>query len=102
VGAVSVRNNYLKASVRTVIEDVSVSEIIDQEQAIYPRLRDAFEALKWSLSHRPEDGELLDDLHWLYKQSGDREHKIPALVVIYIFDDWQVQIKFVLVRVPSV
>jgi hypothetical protein len=87
---------------RTVIEEISVSDIIDKEQARYPRLFDAFDALKWWLSHRPDSGELLDDINWLYKQSGNAKQNIPALVVIYTFDARQVTIKFVLVRIPSI
>ena len=38
---------------RTVIEELNVCEIIDKEQAIYPRLEAAYDALKWWLSHVP-------------------------------------------------
>jgi len=88
--------------VRTVIEHVRVSEIIDKEQEIYPRLGDAFEALKWWLSHLPDSGELIDDTNWLFKQDGDHEHNIPTLVVIYTFDFNYVEINFVLVRIPPI
>ena len=87
---------------RTVIEDIHVSEIIDKEQEIYPRLGDAFEALKWWLAHVPDSGELIDDMHWLYKQDGDREQNIPTLVVVYTFSPNFVEIKFVLVRIPTI
>ncbi len=86
---------------RTVIESNIVSEIIDKEQAIYPRLRDAFEALKWRLAHAPDDGELLDEMHWIFKQDGNHEFKIPTVVVIYTFDVNTVSLMFVLVKVPS-
>ena len=55
---------------RTVIEAQIVSNVIDSEQEIYPRLEDAFDALKWWLAHVPESGEIIDDLHWLYKQNS--------------------------------
>ena len=87
---------------RTVIEETRVSEIIDKEQELYPRLGDAFEALKWWLSHVPESGELIDDVHWLFKQDGDLAHNIPTLVVIYTFDSAYVEIRFVLVRIPPI
>jgi hypothetical protein len=86
---------------RTVIEEVAVSEVIDREQSIYPRLADAFDALKWWLAHVPESGEIIDDVNWLYKQKGNREQKIPALVVIYTFDHRCVTISHVLVRIPT-
>jgi hypothetical protein len=88
--------------VRTVIEDVIVSQIIDAESEIYVRLWDAFEALKWTISHAPERGMLIDDLHWLYRQDGEREINIPTIVVIYTFTPDEVRIKFVLVKIPTV
>jgi hypothetical protein len=87
---------------RTVIEEESVSSVIDKEQELHPRLGEAFDALKWWLSHRPETGELLDDINWLYKQEGDRIAKIPSLIVVYTFDHQCVILKFILVRVPTV
>ena len=87
---------------RTVIEDEIVSEVIDRERQIYPRLGEAFEALKWWLAHVPDSGEIIDDLHWLYKQRGNKRLNIPALVAIYTFDDDDVWIKFILVRIPTV
>ncbi|HEV2493249.1 MAG TPA: hypothetical protein VG204_09285 [Terriglobia bacterium] len=87
---------------RTVIEAEIVSEVIDREQEIYPRLNDAFEALKWWLAHEPESGEIIDDLHWMYKQKGNKQRNIPALVAIYTFDEDTVSIEFILVRVPII
>jgi hypothetical protein len=87
---------------RTVIEDECVSTVIDLEQAIYPRLGDAFEALKWWLARRPDSGVLLDDINWICRQHGDRGQNVPSLVAIYTFDHRNVVIKFVLVRLPSV
>ena len=84
----------------TVIEEIRVSEIIDKEREIYPRLDEAWEALKWWLARRPDSGVLLDDIHWLFKQIGDPEAKIPTLVVIYRWDEFVV-IDHVLVRIPS-
>ena len=86
---------------RTVIESDIVSTVVDKEQAIYPRLEDAFDALKWWLAHVPESGELIDDLNWLYKQLGNRKANIPALVVIYTFDHQYVELKFILIQIPS-
>lgn len=85
---------------RTVIEDPIVSEIIDREGATYPRLTDAFDALKWWLSRAPDSGEPVDDLNWLFKQSGDLGIQLPDLVVIYTFNAQCVTLKFILVRLP--
>ena len=85
---------------RTVIEEPSVTDKIYAETEIYPRLDEAFEALKWWLARKPESGYLLDDYNWLYKQKGDHTAKIPALVVIYTFDRSTVQLLHILVRLP--
>ena len=86
----------------TIIEEQEVSNVIDSECAVYPRLEDAYDALKWWLCRRPESGELLDDINWIYKQRGDKRAKIPALVVIYTFNSYYVTLKYILVRIPPV
>jgi hypothetical protein len=85
----------------TVVEAVQVSEKIDAEVALYPRLEDAWDAFKWWLSHDPESGELIDDYHWLYKQRGNRVLNVPALVAIYTFDANEVVILSLLLRLPT-
>ncbi len=86
--------------IRTVIEAGPISIQIDAEGSIYPRLEEAFDALTWWLARNPESGELLDDYYWLYKQSGNRDLNIPALVVIYTFDANEVELISLLVRLP--
>lgn len=86
---------------RTVIESLEVSEIVDAQREIYPRLDDAFDALRWWLSHDPESGEIIDDINLLYKQKGDPDQNIPALVVIYTFNDWQVLLMHILIQIPT-
>ena len=86
---------------RTVIEEVAVSAKIDAETSIYRRLEEAFDALKWWLSHRPDTGELIDDYHWIYKQQGNRDLKIPALVALYTFSEDEVEILSILIRIPT-
>ena len=85
---------------RTVIESNQVAEVVDAHSAMYPRLADAFEGLKWFLARTPEAGYLLDDLHWLYKQKGNASVNIPSLVVIYTFDPFNVELMHILIRLP--
>jgi hypothetical protein len=85
----------------TVVEDLTVSAKIDAETSIYERLEEAFDALKWWLAREPESGELLDDYHWIYKQRGNRDLHIPALVALYTFNDHQLEILSILVRLPT-
>ena len=87
-------------NILTVVENISVQEVVDAEQAIYNRLHEAVDALKWWLAREPESGELIDDVNWLYMQDGDGAANIPALVVVYTFDAYQVVVKHILVRIP--
>ena len=91
----------MTSRLRTVIEDGSVSDKIDAEIAIYVRLEDAFDALKWWLARRPDSGEAQGEQHWLYKQKGDPKANIPALAVLYTFDDDEAVILSVLVMLPD-
>jgi hypothetical protein len=75
--------------------------VVDAEQAIYPRLGEAFDALKWWLARQPESGEIIDDVNWLYMQDGDARTNIPALVVVYTFNSREVELKHILVRIPG-
>jgi len=88
-------------TIRTVIENFSVSEVLDAEQTVYPRLEEAFDALKWWLAREPDSGEIIDDVNWLYMQDGDKEVGIPALVVVYTFNASHVELKHMLIRIPS-
>jgi hypothetical protein len=81
--------------IRTVIENASVSEIIDEGQSVYHRLEDAVDALKWWLARVPESGEIIDDVNWLYVQDGDKDVNIPSLVVVYTFDAREVVLKHI-------
>ena len=88
--------------IRTVIENYRVTDVIDLEQSIYPRLEDAFDALKWWLARVPESGELIDDKNWLFMQDGNERVNIPALVVVYTFNHSVVELKHLLVRIPKI
>jgi hypothetical protein len=72
------------------------------ESSIYRRMEEAFEALKWWLARVPESGSIVDDYFWVYKQKGNRELNIPALVVLYTFDSDEVHLFSLLVKLPTV
>lgn len=42
-----------------------LSDVIEKDRAIYPRLEDAVDALKWWLAHAPDSGAIVDDVNWL-------------------------------------
>jgi hypothetical protein len=91
----------MSRTIRTVVENWSVAEVIDQGQETFPRLDEAMDALKWWLSRVPESGEIIDDCNWLYMQDGDRRVNIPALIVVYTFNAREVLLKHILIRIPS-
>jgi len=84
--------------IRTVVENTSVSDVIDDGQSAYPRLENAIDALKWWLARVPESGEIIDDVNWLYVQDGDRDVNIPSVVVVYTFDSREVVLKHIQLR----
>src|SRR5258708_5510362 len=84
---------------RTIVTEHRVTEIIDAESAIHPRLAEAFDGLEWRLSRTPEAGYRLDDRHYIYRQDGDPKMKYPGLLVLYTFTLDQVHILAVQVQV---
>lgn len=87
--------------IRTVVEERSVTEKVYAEGSFYPRLEEAYDALTWYLARRAEEGELVDDYYWIYKQKGNRELKIPALVALYTIDHDSVTIHSLLLKLPT-
>ena len=86
---------------RTVIEGLRVSSKIDVECSNYPRLEEAYDALKWWLAHEPDSGDTLTDYWWVCEQKGDADANIPTLGALYSFDDNEVYIAAVLIRLPT-
>jgi hypothetical protein len=70
---------------------LAVTQILEAERSLYPRLIDACEALTWRLARRPDsDAYLIDEKHWVYKQVGSKKH----------IDNFQVTILHIQVVVP--
>jgi hypothetical protein len=61
---------------------------------------DAYEALTWRLARRAENGYLLDEKQWVYKQAGSKKHNVPGLIALYIIDNFQVTVLSIQVVVP--
>lgn len=87
---------------RTIISARGVTEIIDAESAIHPRLTESFEGLEWRLCRAPETGYQIDDRHYIYRQEGDTRMNYPGLLVLYTFTDDEVYLLAVQVQVPRV
>ena len=69
---------------RTVIEGLRASDKIDRESSIYPRLEEAYDALKWWLAREPNSGEPINDSWWVCEQKGDLSANIPTLGAIVV------------------
>ena len=91
----------MRKPLRTVIESQNVTHVVYMHTSIYRRMEEAFDALKWWLARVPESGSIIDDYYWIYKQRGNRDLNIPALVVVYTFNADEVEIFSLLVRLPS-
>lgn len=81
---------------RTIIEAQAATEAIDAGCAEYPRLEEAWEALKWLLARSaakigraPRSG---DPRLRLYVQSGDGLANVPAIWIVYVLEDESVEI----------
>lgn len=74
---------------RTVKEERAVTDYIKNKIKDYPRIEDAFEACKWRLARRPEDGEQVKNPFFIIKSedfSNFDDVKMPPLRVLYSFD----------------
>ena len=86
---------------RTVVEGLRVSSKIDAEGSRYPRLEEAYDALKWWLAHEPNSGDAITDYWWACEQKGDSRANIPTLGALYSFDEDEVYIASILIRLPE-
>jgi plasmid stabilization system protein ParE len=81
---------------RTVVESEAAAAAIDAGCKTYPRLDEAWEALKWLLARSaatigrpPRSG---DPRLRLYVQSGDRIANVPSIWIVYILHEEEVEI----------
>jgi len=76
------------AVMRDVFEEHEVRKIIDAATTRYRRLEDAYEGLKWRLSHEPQNGVLIPGYsspRFLYKIDPPNE-ELPIILALYEFD----------------
>lgn len=77
-----------------VREVKTVSQAIEADLQNHPRLRDAFEGLKWVLGREPERGVRISGTKnpiRVYQQAS-RGEGIPTIEVLYVLDDDLVEI----------
>lgn len=82
-------------SFRTIIEEDSVVEKLAEISKLYPRVEDLFDALKWRLARKPEDGIpiLKPDFLVIKTDLLDIQNgSVPVIRVLYSFTEDQVNI----------
>lgn len=71
---------------RTVVPENEVTDTIDRECEVYPRLEEAWEALKWELARSAEtmgQQNRGDETLRLYVQADDPLADVPAIWIVY-------------------
>ena len=79
---------------RTICEDKSVSQTIDEAIKLSPRIEEAFDGLKWRLAREPENGVKLQGTNpekYLFKITPLIKN-IPSITVLYEFNNHTVTI----------
>ena len=85
---------------RTVVEEPTVTEFIDQKAEQNPRLRDRFRGLKWVLSRNPDhkaaepvpesEAKFGEQLYLIKTASLNVDDAGPPLRLMYYFDESEV------------
>jgi hypothetical protein len=76
---------------REIVQELRVSEALDAAAAEFPRVHDAMRGLEWRLARRPKDA-VSRDQYLIYRQKGFPTLDIPDIVVLYRYENEQVNI----------
>lgn len=84
-------------SARTIIEEPAVSKEVDKLCKEYSRFEDMYEAIKWLLARRCHKVERLTKEiggveYCLYRVAGDVVAGTPDVVLVYVYDDDEVNL----------
>jgi len=71
---------------RTVVEEQGVSDKIQNAIPKYPRIEDAFEAVKWVVARSPERGHKINGFHLIKSSPWDIEG-YAIITAAYTYDD---------------
>jgi predicted membrane-bound dolichyl-phosphate-mannose-protein mannosyltransferase len=83
---------------RTIIQDRTVSQDIENAVVSYRLVDEAIQSLEWTLAHKPEVGVHRSGRFWLYMQEGFKIHRVPEIVVLYSFTDDEVILHAIMFR----
>jgi len=70
---------------KSIREELNVTQALQQAGAIYPRVWEAYDALCWVLAHRQISGAEfpgIRDIYYLHKQASNGRG-IPSLAALY-------------------
>jgi hypothetical protein len=86
---------------RTVVQDKTVSQDIEDAVKSYRMVDEAIQSIEWTLSHDPQRGIHRAGRFWVYLQSGFKLYRIPEVVVLYSFTDDEVTLHAIVFRPAS-
>lgn len=85
---------------REVILSHEAQDVLDRESQLHLRLTEVYRGLEWRLSRNPSSGYQKDAANWIVRLDGNLAAKIPGVVVLYQFNENQVAILAMLIKVP--
>ena len=86
---------------RTVVMSHEAQNVLDSEATIHPRLAEIYRGLEWRLCRDPKSGYKKDADNWIIRVNGDAAARVPTIVLLYRFDENEVEILRMLIKVPS-
>jgi len=80
--------------VLTVVEQPRVSRAIDDAKQRWPRARDAWETVSWTLSHDPQAGKPLTEsgMTRAFTLDGARSIGMPTVTVLYEISRYEITV----------
>lgn len=81
---------------RTIVPENEVTFDVDAAKMTFSRVDDAYAGLEWRLARSPNDGILVGNGYYIYKQLGFPKWKIPSITVLYRFTDSEVFIEAII------
>jgi len=90
---------------RTVVEEQIVQDKIDAARKKYKRLEDIYGGLSWRLAREPESGMPINKQSpniFLIKIDSVSDIQLPGILVVYSYDDNQVNILDIRIDAPPV
>lgn len=90
---------FVPKVIRGVVQEIKVTERVDELSQTFHRFQEAYEGLEWLLARDCENLLKFSQIktvkgkrHYLYRQAGDPIARTPDIVVLFTYDDNQVNL----------